>query len=311
MATLRRRGNKWQVQIRRVGSQFVSRSFHSLRDAHAWSRQMEIQADRGDLLSDPKALQKLTLGDLVCRYRDTVSPRKKTAAAERIVLNAFLRHPICSKRLSELRTAHFAAYRDERLQDIKAASLKRSLVPIHHLFEVARDEWGIPLRDNPLDKLSLDVTDPRRERRLRLGEWGRLLDAARTCRNPYIEPIIRLAVATAMRRSELLAIRSDYVDLEARALVIPDSKNGKSRHIPLSSEAVDILRPLAATNGRLFPITGNGCRLAWERLRRRAGIEDLHFHDLRHEAISRFFEKHFLDRQTDEWHQRFRVCKIV
>lgn len=248
MATLRKRGTKWQVQIRRLGSQFLSRSFHTLKDAQAWSRQMEVQADRGDLPRDPKALQKLTLGDLVHRYRDKVSPRKKTAAAERTVLNAFLRHPICSKRLSELRTEHFAAYRDERLQDIKPASLKRSLVPIRHLFEIARDEWGIPLRVNPLDKLNLDVTDPRRERRLRSGEWARLLDAARSCRNPYIESIIRLAVATGMRRSELLAIRPDHVDLEARTLVIPDSKNGKARHIPLSSEAIDILRPLKGAN---------------------------------------------------------------
>jgi integrase len=93
-----------------------------------------------------------------------------------------------------------------------------------------------------------------------------------------------------MRRSELVAIRPEHVDLEARALLIPDSKNGNSRHIPLSSEAVDTLRPLIATDGRLFPITGNGFRLAWERLKRRTGIKDLHFHDLRHEAISRFFE---------------------
>jgi hypothetical protein len=156
---------------------------------------MEAQADRGDLPSNPKALEKLSLGDLVRRYRDTVSPRKKTAAAERIVLNAFLRHPICSRKLSELRAAHFAAYRDERLQEIKPASLKRSLVPIHHLFEVAKNEWGIPIRNNPLDGLSLDFTDLRRERRLRPGEWACLLDAARTCRNPYVEPIIRLALA--------------------------------------------------------------------------------------------------------------------
>jgi integrase len=132
--------------------------------------------------------------------------------------------------------------RDERLQDIKPASLKRSLVPVRHLFEIASDEWGIPLQVNPLDKLSLDVTDPRRERRLQPGEWARLLGAARTCRNPSIEPIVRLAVATGMRRSELLAIRSDHIDMGARTLVIPNSKNGTSRHIPLSSEAVDILR---------------------------------------------------------------------
>ena len=129
MATLRKRGSKWQAQVRRLGGSFLSRSFHTLKDAQAWARQIEAQADRGDLLSNPTTLEKLSLGDLVRRYRDTVSPLKKTAAAEQIVLNAFLRHPICSRRLSELRTEHFAAYRDERLRDIKPASLKRSLVP--------------------------------------------------------------------------------------------------------------------------------------------------------------------------------------
>src|SRR5262245_41331611 len=140
MATLRKRGSKWQAQVRRLGSPFLSRSFHTLKDAQAWARQMEAQADRADLPSNSKSLEKLSLGDLVCRYRATVSPRKKTAVAERIVLNAFLRHPICSRRLSELRTEHFAAYRDERLRDIKPASLKRSLVPVRHLFEVAKRE---------------------------------------------------------------------------------------------------------------------------------------------------------------------------
>lgn len=149
MATLRSRGTKWQVQIRRMDSPSLSRSFHTLKDAEAWARKMEVQADRGGLQKDPKVLQRLSLGDLVRRYRDTVSPRKKTAAAEQIVLNAFLRHPICSKRLSELGTADFAAYRDERLQEIKAASLKRSLVPVRHLFEIAREEWGIPIKENP------------------------------------------------------------------------------------------------------------------------------------------------------------------
>src|SRR5262249_8354681 len=124
MATIRKRGSKWQAQVRRLGSPFLSRSFHTLKDAHAWARQMEAQADSGDLPSNPKPLEKLSLGELVRRYRDTVSPRKKTAAAERIVLNAFLRHPICSRRLSELRTEHFATYRDERLQVINPASLK-------------------------------------------------------------------------------------------------------------------------------------------------------------------------------------------
>ena len=121
MATIRKRTNRWQVQIRRRGLSPRSRSFISLKDAQAWARHMEVQADRSAFPPDTKALEQLTLGDLVTRYRDTVTPRKRTAANERIVLSAFLRRSICSRSLSELSTADFAAYRDERLTQIKLA----------------------------------------------------------------------------------------------------------------------------------------------------------------------------------------------
>jgi integrase len=185
----------------------------------------------------------------------------------------------------------FAAYRDERLQAIKPSSLKRSLVPTHNLFEVAREEWDLPLLDNPLKRLRLAYADRRRERRLAPGEFERLLEAAQRSRISYLIPVLRLALETAMRRGDLLGIKADHVDLQNRSLLIPDSKNGQPRQIPLSVEAVQVLRPIIGGSGRLFPVTANAFRLAWERTTRRAGISDLHFHDLRHEAISRLFEK--------------------
>ena len=171
MATIRKHRNKWQVQIRRVGVGPMSEIFHAPARM-LWNGHDTPRSDRQELPSDPKALQRVTLGDLVRRYRDTVSPRKKTAATETIVLNAFLTRQICSKRLSELRTEDFAVYRDQRLQVIKPTSLKRELTPIRHLFEVARDEWGLPLKENPLDKLKLEAPDQKRERRLRSGEFS-------------------------------------------------------------------------------------------------------------------------------------------
>ena len=171
MATIRRRGNRYHVQVRRKGLRSINRSFHSHKDAEAWARQMEVQADRHELPPDPNQLRNVTLGQLVVRYRDTVSIRKRTASAERIVLNAFLRRSICSLRLSDVRTADFAAYRDERLKQIKPSSLARELTPIRHLFEVARKEWGLPLRKNPLASFSIGGVDQRRERRLRRANW--------------------------------------------------------------------------------------------------------------------------------------------
>jgi integrase len=291
MATIRKRGDKWQVQVRRAGHRPFSKTFNVRKDAISWARQSEVQADRAKLPTDPKALRRITLGELVRRYRDTVSVKKRAYENERISLNAFLSHPICSKRLSELRTEDFAAFRDERLKTIKPVSLKRQLDPIHNLFEVAKHEWGLPIRENPLNRLKLQAQTQKRERRLRPGELKMLMSAARSCRNNLIAPIIRLALATGMRRGEIIAIKKNHIDLQRRVLLIEETKNGHSRHIPLNREALSLLRERQAlVSDRFFPISANAFRLAWGRVKSRAGIEDLHFHDLRHEAISRFFE---------------------
>jgi integrase len=290
MASIRKHRGKWQVRIRRAGLRPISKSFTLRKDALEWARHIERQADRHELPTDPKVLQRVTLGELVERYRDTVSVNKKAHVNERISLNAFLSHPICSKRLSELRTEDFAAFRDQRLKSIKPVSLKRQLDPIHHLFEVAKDEWGLPIKANPLDQLKLKAPSQKRERRLRPGELERLLDAARGCRNKCIAPIVRFALATGMRRGEMLAMRWTHLNREQRSLLIPETKNGHSRTIPLITAALEVLNERGQDNEKVFPITANAFRLAWGRVKQRAEVEDLHFHDLRHEAISRFFE---------------------
>jgi len=290
MASIRKRNDKWQVQIRQKGHAPISRSFRLKRDAEVWARQTETRIDRNELPDDPRILDRLTLGYIVKRYIQTFTLRKRTSEGESYFLNAFLRHPICTRRLSELTTAHFAAYRDERLQEIKPASLKRQLDPIRNMFEVARDEWGIPIRENPLAKLSMPPINNRRERRLRNGELQRLIEAAKTRKNPLIAPIIKFAVETAMRRGEILAMRWVHIDWKQRSLLIPHTKNGYVRTIPLTPAAYGLLDSCRREGDLVFSITGNALRLSWERVKKKAEIDDLHFHDLRHEAISRFFE---------------------
>lgn len=138
MATIRKRRDKWEAQIRRVGLRPISKSFIVRKDAETWARHMEVQADRADLPTDPRALQRVTLGELVQRYRDTVSVKKRFHDKERFFLQVFLSHSICSKRLSDVSTTDFAQYRDHRLASVKPISLKRELAPIRHLFEIAR-----------------------------------------------------------------------------------------------------------------------------------------------------------------------------
>jgi len=290
MASIRKHRSKFQVQIRRQGFPSVTRSFTKLADAKEWARAMETKADRGDLAPSRSTLKQMTLGDLVERYRDEIVPSKRGAEIETIILNAFLRHSICHKLLSAITTADFANYRDHRLQDITPKSLSRQLSPLSNMFEVARNEWQLPIK-NPLKNLKLPTTNNRRERRLREGELERLIDAAKGTRNPLLVPLILFALETAMRRGEMLALRWTDIDLPRASATIRESKNGYSRTIPLTSAAIGILEALRSNYELVFPTTAMAVRMSFERLCKRAEIDDLNFHDLRHEAISRLFEK--------------------
>ena len=168
---------------------------------------------------------------------------------------------------------------------------------MQHLFEVAKNEWELPIKDNYIKQVRFKAETNRRERRLRPGELERIVKAARACRNPLVLPIILFALETALRRSEILAARWSHLQLNNRLLALPRAKNGHSRVIPLTLSALQILERLQLeirTNkmddGGIFPLSANGFKLAWKRVLRRAKIEGLRFHDLRHEAISRFFE---------------------
>lgn len=128
---------------------------------------------------------------------------------------------------------------------------------------------------------------------MRDGEYETLLAAARTRQNPWIEKVVIFAIETAMRRGEILGLRWDQVDLKRHSVTILESKNGYSRTIPLTPGAIALLHQIQRDGGsdtQVFPVTANTLKMAWGRMLDQTDIEDLHFHHLRHEAISRFFE---------------------
>jgi integrase len=106
----------------------------------------------------------------------------------------------------------------------------------------------------------------------------------------YLWPVVVLAIETAMRRGEILGLRWEHIDLGKKTVFLPMTKNGSSRWVPLSDEAVAKLSKAPRDTDRPFPVTDVAFRQAWDRLRTRADITNLTFHDLRHEAISRMFD---------------------
>ena len=150
MASIRRRGNSWQAQIRKDGHPQISRTFKRKGNADIWARQTEAQIERGELpIANRQALD-LRFCELIARYRDTVSIRKQGAEIERIRLNAFLKLPFANSSLRNLTSAQISQYKDQRLEVAKSATVRRELGLLQHIFEIARKEWGIPITVNPV-----------------------------------------------------------------------------------------------------------------------------------------------------------------
>ncbi|GJE78251.1 site-specific integrase [Methylorubrum suomiense] len=280
--------------MRRKGIAPRAKSFDTKADAERWARSLEAELDRCGALPDTRSAEKTTLAQVLERYRDTVSPTKRSSVTEIARINAILRRPICHRTMTLLSSADLATYRDERLKSVAPATVIRELNTISHAIDTARREWDIHLAQNPCKLVRRPSPPKGRTRRLEGDEEQRLLTAADKGRVPYLRPLIELAVETGMRRGELLSLTWENVDLDRRVAHLPLTKNGSSRDVPLSTRAVATLMKLrTGESAKVFTAAPNAVRLAWERLRRRVGLNDLHLHDLRHEAVSRLFEKGF------------------
>jgi integrase len=290
MPNIRKRGETWQAQVRRSGYSAFVKSFATRADAAAWAREKERAIDRAELPTDIKELKRLTVADLLRRYEREVTPRKRGAVFERSRIRSLLAHRMSQTSLNNLSGATVTEYRDDRLKVVKPPSVRRELVVLRHVFEVARREWAIPLRENPLKRIRLPQDGRPRERRLLAGDETQLYAIISKRSAWYLRPFLLLLVETGMRRGELLSIRWRDVDFANSTVLILTTKNGHPRRIPLTLAALKTLEALPRRSEKVFPVSPNAIRLAWERLRARAGLPDLHLHDLRHEAISRFFE---------------------
>jgi integrase len=281
--------------VRRRGVAPRAKSFDKRNDAERWARELEAEADRSGWVADTRLAEKTTLGELLARYRAQISPTKRSAVSEQARIDAIIRRSICHKTLSRLTSGDFATYRDERLKTVAPASVTRELNTISHAIEIATREWGFWLPRNPVKQVRRPALPRGRTRRLEKDEESRLLAACELGRTPLLKPLIVLAIETGMRRGELLDLRWKHVDFSKHVAHLPMTKNGDSRDVPLSRRAADVLTQLSHQvnkhGDRAFPMSANAVRCAFERLRNRAGMPDLHLHDLRHEAISRLFEK--------------------
>jgi integrase len=290
MATISKRPSGWFVQIRRKGYEPEYRSFRTKAEARKWATEREGRIDRGETLSGRRCLKSINLGELIDRYMREVTPTKASAETERLRLGKVMRAALAEVSLHDLSTVHISAYRDARTLSVKPGTIARELSLLHNVIDVARRDWGIPLAANVVAQVRRLPIKNARDRRLKAGELHALIEALGATRNKLVRPAIMLAIETALRRGELLNLTWKAIDQHQRTIHIPHTKTGHARTIPMTDDACAILKALPVTGDKVFPLTPMALRLAWNRVRAKAGVHDLRFHDLRHESISRFAE---------------------
>ncbi len=298
----------WQAIIRKRGFPSQTKTFRTKRDAESWAKVIESEMLRG-VWQDRSEAERTTVAVLLDRYAREVLSFLKSGAAEVSRTHA-LKSRLGTYTLSSLSSTVVAGYRDTRLKEVGAQTVKHELGLLNRALKKGVQEWGIALPAGlPTALVKMPKLPRARDRRLQGDEEGRLLFECGKAQNPWLLPVVRFAIETAMRAGEMLEtkgtagddgerpIRSagllwKHVDLGKQIALLPETKNGTARTVPLSSTAVQILRGLPRTlDGKVFGTTYEAIHLAFTRACKRAGIEDFRFHDLRHEATSRLFER--------------------
>ena len=288
MGCVRKRGNSWNAQVRISGWRSFTKTFQTKLDAKQWIVNLEKELKSKPL--PEKNIKNLKLKDLFNKYKFEILPKLKSHKIVTYKLNFLSRLWLGEIKVINLTKGHLEQFCKDRKLVVKDGTIKSELMLIKRIVKIATDKWNYGIPFNAFYGIELPSPHKPRNRRATQEELSILIAHANKQRNTYISTIIQFAVETGMRRSEILKLKWIDVNLKTRIASLYDTKNGDERHIPLTKTAVQLLSNLTQLSDFVFPISANCLRLAWERCRKKSNIKGLRFHDLRHEAVSRYFE---------------------
>ncbi len=302
MASIRKRGkHQWEARVRRKGYPIQCKTFELKSDAEAWTRDIENEMDRGVFVSRKEA-EATTLYEALERFIQDYIPTLKMAANETRRAKGIQKRDIAKLYMASIRTKHIAEFIKEREgEGVKPNTIRLDLAILSRLFEVAATDWGMESLSNPVKRARKPKLSGGRTRRLQpapedvqgsKSEEERLLEE---CGEKF-RPVVQFALATAMRRIEIAELRWENVDFQGKTVYLEKTKNMSERTVPLSPEALGVLKSIPRNIfGSVFGMSPNAITIAMRRATKAAEIKGLTFHDLRHEATSRLFERGDLD----------------
>lgn len=297
MATIRKKGDfQWHVQIRKRGFPPATKTFSTKAEADAWATIKESEMVRG-VFMDVSESERNTIGDIIERFTKEYAPFHYTVREDGKEAWRFqcshLKREIGKYSLAALDQKLVAQYRDDRLKEVKATTVRKELFMLSKVLGFAQTEAGIVLpRGNPVEKIRMPSEGKSRDRRLDADEWSRFVDECKASRNRYLWPSVQLAIEMAARQGELLSLTWKNIDKNRGIALLRDTKNGEDRAAPLSSRALAVLASLPESSSvNVLPVQRMTLYHVFHAAVLRAGIKDFTFHDLRHEAISRLAER--------------------
>ncbi len=288
MATIRKKGKKFLAEVR-IKTFYAAKTFANKMDAQQWALDQEKQ--RGKHAGAPVVK---TLGQAFDRYAKDISPTHKGARWEEIRFEKIKRDQVADIVISEITTQDLQDWIDR--QTISGASVRREFNLISATLTAARKKWKW-ITHEPQRDVTLPKANPSRDRLLHGDELERLLMALDytgadivTIRH-QIACAALIALETAMRQGEIWGLEWERVFLKQQYVMLPDTKNGTKRNVPLSKRAVELFRAMPTSKGRVFTIPQASAGVIFKRACDLAEIKDFHFHDLRHCAITNLAKK--------------------
>lgn len=284
MASIQKTATGWRAQIKKGGVR-LSETFATQKDAKAWAAEHEAKIERRQILPTGKRAE---FREVLKRTLEEVALSRTDELRVRVLLS----DPLADVMLPDLGPQHFAEYRDRRLRQVSPATVIREFRTIGSVCTRAVEEWKW-LHVHPVRGVKLPPDPERRKRRVYPHEIEAVCISAGYKRGPldtktaHVCAAFLFAIETGMRAGEIRGL--DRSRIAGKVAHLPKTKNGSARDVPLSAAALSILdqMPPELWQG----ITAASLDALWRKIRNRAGIDDLHFHDSRHEAVTRLSKK--------------------
>lgn len=291
MASFQKIGDKWRVQIQ-IGKRRVSKIVDNKAKGQVWASEQQLELKR---LRDLGIDDRQPLANVLERYAEEVSPKKKGERWERVRLSAIAKHEsFKGKKIAQIDVPLLAQYRDSRLKEVSSGTVNRELNLLSSVFQVAMLEWRL-IASNPIKLLKKPKENPHREVLISKEDVEKFLAHIPYKRTDKAESVsecvgvaLLFAIETGMRAGEICGLMPG--DVVGPVAQLRQTKNGKPRQVPLSKEACRLLSLLPEDDGPLFGLTASRMDPLFRKIKKRASLE-FRFHDARHTAVTHLAQK--------------------